>query len=323
MVLSGRYIPITLNKVNKGSASFLARRIREGVNKGVMKYQIRVAKDAPILHSVELCLNEITDNVLNHSLENSDNGVPHGFLMAQMHSGSGRVAITVFDDGVGIYRSLKRAIPSIRDSEEAITIAVRKGVTSGNGRGNGLWILERIVIANGGSLEITSDGTRYTLIEDKGEDGKASSFSRTSRIIPGTTLVDFQLDTRKPMNLESVLDYSPTGLWLESHEDELNEKDAVIRLFEESKGFGTRIAARQVRIVASNLSREFNGRIVLDFDGVELVSTSYADELVAKLLLDEQVGGRLSLRNLSELCRVTIGEVLEGLLLPAADGLMD
>ena len=76
-------------------------------------------------------------------------------------------------------------------------------------------------------------------------------------------------------------------------------------------------------IVASNLSREFNGRILLDFDGVELVSTSYADELVAKLLLDEQVGGRLSLRNLSELCRVTIGEVLEGLLLPAADGLMD
>ena len=47
VVLSGRYIPITLNKVNKGSASFLARRIREGVNKGVMKYQIRVAKDAP------------------------------------------------------------------------------------------------------------------------------------------------------------------------------------------------------------------------------------------------------------------------------------
>ena len=269
-----------------------------------------------VLHSVELCLNEITDNVLNHSLEDLDSGAPHGFLMAQIHSGTGRVAISVFDDGVGIYRSLKRAIPSIHDSQEAITMAIRKGVTSGNGRGNGLWILERIVMANGGSLEITSDGARFILIADKGGGREASSFSRVSRDVPGTTLVDFQLDTRKPMNLESVLDYSPTNLWLESHEDGLNEDDAVIRLFDESKGFGTRVAARQVRTMASNLSREFGGRIVLDFDGVELISTSYADELVAKLLLDERVGERLLLRNLGDVCRITIGEVLEGLPLP-------
>lgn len=201
-------------------------------------------------------------------------------------------------------------MPVIHSPEDAITMAIQKGVTSGNGRGNGLWILERIVAENEGSLEITSSGARFSLIAADKDGLRSTAFSKASTEVPGTTLVDFQLDVHTPTSIAAALDYEPVNLWLESHEDDTNETDAVIRLAEESKGFGTRISARQMRVMVHNLSREFSGRIVLDFRGVELISTSYADELVSKLLEQDDIYRRLLLRNMNDDCRLVVGEVV-------------
>lgn len=263
-----------------------------------------------ILQSIELCLNEITDNVLNHSLSNNTAArKPSGFVMAQIHDDSKRIAITVFDTGQGILNSLKNAKPEMASSSEAISIALKKGVTSGHGRGYGMWILDRIVLENRGSLEIVSGDTRFTRINGRGTKSSKPSYSMVHQVLNGTTLVDFQLNAGRLINISDVLEYDPVNLWLESHENDGDQYSATVKVVNESKGFGSRIAARETRTIALNLSKEFEGSIVLDFDGVDLISTSYADELVVKLLETPAIRNRLRLVNLNEACRAVIAEV--------------
>lgn len=51
--------------------------------------------------SIELCLNEVTDNILLHASRKDDCLEP-GYVMAQVHKESGRIAIAVYDNGAGI-----------------------------------------------------------------------------------------------------------------------------------------------------------------------------------------------------------------------------
>lgn len=52
----------------------------------------------------EWCLNEVTDNVLNHS---QPNGRARGYVMAQFVESSKRLKICVFDSGIGLRESLR------------------------------------------------------------------------------------------------------------------------------------------------------------------------------------------------------------------------
>ena len=268
-----------------------------------------------ILRCLELSFNEVTDNVLNHSLEGAQ-GEPVGFAMAQVHRRERRIALTVFDAGVGIPRTLAAAYPELEDPELAIPRALEKGVTSGAGKGNGLWILERIVAGSGGSLEVTSDGTRYTIRHDEcGEEtgGReaAGVISKASRVVPGTTTVDFQLRLDRPLEISSVLDgFEPVDLWTEAREDEDGSSMRLV-MREESRGFGTRVAARQMRTLVANVLADTDGTVVLDFEGADVMSTSYADELVAKLARDRRYSERIALANLGEDARRAIAAVAD------------
>lgn len=58
----------------------------------------------------------------------------------------------------------------------------------------------------------------------------------------------------------------------------------VLRLSGESTGFGSRSAGRQLRTKCMNLlNAEPTKPLVLNWEGVPLVSSSFADELVGKL----------------------------------------
>ena len=58
----------------------------------------------------------------------------------------------------------------------------------------------------------------------------------------------------------------------------------VLKLRDESTGFGSRPAGRQLRTKCVNLlNAEPTKPLVLDWTGVPLVSSSFADELVGKL----------------------------------------
>jgi STAS-like domain of unknown function (DUF4325) len=73
------------------------------------------------------------------------------------------------------------------------------------------------------------------------------------------------------------------NLRLEALEDDTGEHRVKVSEFEE--GLGTRRSAEQARIRLQNYLSEGAPRIVLDFEGVNVVSSSFADEVLGKLAL--------------------------------------
>lgn len=95
-----------------------------------------------VLEAIEWCLNEVMDNVLQHSTTSS------GFIMIQLHREKKRLAVCIADTGIGIYGSLRESVHKPKTVVDAITMAVKEGVTRDPkvGQGNGLWGLLRIQV---------------------------------------------------------------------------------------------------------------------------------------------------------------------------------
>ena len=104
-------------------------------------------------------------------------------------------------------------------------------------------------------------------------------------------VVYYELCTDKQFDLAEALgvDGKPhdPGDIIEMHY-ETNAGDALsLKLSDESTGFGSRLAGRQLRTKCMNLLRaEPTKPLLLDWTGVLLVSSSYADELVGKLFVE-------------------------------------
>ena len=228
-------------------------------------------------------LNEVMDNVLIHS--DSD----CGYVMGQIHKNRKQIAFTVCDYGRGIYNSLRESqYHKPRTAVDAITLAIREEVTrnSSVGQGNGLFGLHSIISQGKGILEIVSSGASYKLTEEKTQTKKKlPTFSRQT---PGT-IVDFQLNYGKNISLENALkfrgkDYSITDLYIESFEDDKGRNYFSVK--EHSNGTGTRDSALRIKNEVINLIKESKKPVILDFKEVAVISSSFADELIAKLLLE-------------------------------------
>ena len=76
-----------------------------------------------VLEGLEWCLNEVMDNVIQHSSTDC------GFVMGQIHKSSKHVAFTIFDYGQGIYNSLKNSLHHPRNAVYALTLCLQEGVT--------------------------------------------------------------------------------------------------------------------------------------------------------------------------------------------------
>lgn len=248
-----------------------------------------ISLEKGVLNSLELCLNEVSDNVLVHSSKMDESENPYGLMMAQIHKNTQRIVAVVYDNGIGIPSSLRTSGINCIDGNDAIAHAMQKGVTDGNGAGNGLWILDSIVRQNQGSFEITSDGVRYSLRHSQKHSKAEESFSKASSAIPGTTLVDFQLDISNNIDLNEIIGGPGyIDLWAENHEDEANENNMRLKLREEANGFGSRYDAARMRNLVINTANMTEGLVILDFCDVEAVSMSFADELIRKL--SDEVG---------------------------------
>ncbi len=252
-----------------------------------------------VLHSLEWSLYEIMDNVINHSATNS------GFVMGQIHPKSKHIALCVFDTGQGIYNSLQTYQPKPKTPLDALTICIKSGVTSGIGQGNGLFGLYEVVRQNEGQLTIASTGASLTLKENNIQTTKEHPFI-SNKI--GCTSVDFQLNYSKPISLDKALKtngktYPPqVNFRIENLENDLGE--IVFLLKEKSSGFGTRKAGQKMRNEVINLHHETGQPVVIDFEGITLVASSFADEFLGKLVLELGFFGfnsAIRLRNMSEL----------------------
>lgn len=252
-----------------------------------------------VLTGIEWCLYEIMDNVLQHS------DASCGFYMGQFTSFNRRLSLCVFDNGRGIFNSLKSSKKhSPRTALDAITLALQERVTRDEsiGQGNGMWGFSEVVRLNGGSYSVSSNGAKVYFSEEGNFPNERGGFYYGSDSL-GTTLVDFQLDCSHSIDVAQALRQDPTRLWLEDMEDPAG-REYVLSIASESAGTGTRQAAERIRHKASNIIREGDKLLVLDFENVNLVSSSYADELIGKLVAEigfSVFNSYCQLRNLTSL----------------------
>jgi anti-anti-sigma regulatory factor len=95
----------------------------------------------------------------------------------------------------------------------------------------------------------------------------------------------------------------------------VTEHDEIFfRIVDEASGFGNRDTGRQLRTKLQNIMTQFpNSRVVVDFADVALVSASFADEFIAKLVI--QLGhfsffNRVTVSNASRFIRQTLDNVI-------------
>jgi Histidine kinase-, DNA gyrase B-, and HSP90-like ATPase. len=239
-----------------------------------------------VVDTFNWCLYEVMDNVFQHS------GADAGFVMMQLQRKSRRCVLAIADTGGGIQRSL--AVSShggvdrtqIKDARNAIGYAVQQGVTSKGklNQGNGLYGLARATEINGGRLRIVSGrGIWCNDPHDPGMTDLARPVLDPEN--HQATLVDWQLDCASPVRIEEALGKtSPTESFIENIE--AAEGFHRIGVLEIEEALGSRAKGSEVRTRLVNYLAAGAEIIVLDFTGVGVISSSFADEVLGKLAVD-------------------------------------
>lgn len=232
------------------------------------------------LRALEWSLNEVTDNVLNHSQSKVG-----GFVQVTNFSARSKaIEFAVADPGIGIPRSLRSSKPNLRTDQELLDAAIREGVTRSAdvGQGNGLFGTWRITQVSGGRLNILSGNAS---LESNPETGVHVS----NEAIPfNGTLVVARIPYAQPVDLGEAFRFGgqkhePKFDYVDAHFEVDSEDRPVLLLAKESAGFGSRDAGRITRNKILNLLSVSEKAVVVDFTDVPLISSSYADETLGML----------------------------------------
>ncbi|MEP7128494.1 MAG: DUF4325 domain-containing protein [Chitinophagales bacterium] len=235
----------------------------------------KIVSEKGVLEGLEWSLSEAMDNVLRHSMKN------YGFVMGQIHSGN-KIAIAVFDTGIGIYNSLMKAEHKPQSPKEAIEICIKKGVTRDKeGQGFGLYGLSQIVKENLGHLMITSGSAVYRY-----DAGKESSFDFLPTLpVLSSTLVDIQITYTKEIPLAIALGGIETpNLRMEKLENEVGS--IIYNIKDQPGGTSTRQSGAQLRNEVINIHKQTQKTVFLNFENVVIVASSFADEFIGKLVTE-------------------------------------
>lgn len=253
----------------------------EGVNSLVNAYILAVRQadivSSGVISSLEWCLNETMDNVLQHS------EIGYGYIMAQLHKSVQQFSVCIFDAGIGFYNSLKSSKYHPNSPLDAITLAMQEKITRDEriGQGNGLWGLSNLISDANGSLEISSAGADMTKNKNGLKTIEFGHFNLGKKY--GTALIDFQLNYSHEIDVLKVLNgYQLNDMWLEEYESENGE--VIIPVAKESNGTGTRKSAEKLRTMILNIVLADKKKVVLDFSNVHLISSSFSDELIGKII---------------------------------------
>lgn len=229
------------------------------------------------LGALEWAINEVSDNVLAHA--ESPVG---GLVQLSAFSEQRRVELTVADAGVGIPETLRQALPELFPDSRALEKAVQEGVTRSKaiGRGNGLFGTLEIARVSNGYIHIHSGYGRLHCEDDR--------LALDDDKIPfHGTLVVVSLDCADPGALGRALRFDG-----EQHEPldlvdmrfATDDGDIQFVISRDSPSIGSREAGEAFRNKIENLlEMRPDARLVLDFTGTAIISSSFADEVVGKL----------------------------------------
>ena len=233
-----------------------------------------------VLKSLIWCINEVMDNVLVHSESE------YGMVMAQYHPQKKHIAFCIYDSGIGIHNSMKNSVHHPKEEIDSLSLAVQEGVGDGKGQGNGLFGLFEIVKENHGRLTLSSGGASIMLLDD----GYINKYDRLPFISyrNKSTTVDFQIDLNNPVNLDKVFKSIGGFDGFDIRIDDMIDDNGYLEydVFDNGQGTATREAGLYLRNDIENILRREKTKIILDFTKVQTVSSSFIDELLAKMVLD-------------------------------------
>lgn len=250
-----------------------------------------------VLKGLNWCLYEIMDNVLIHSHSK------FGYVMAQYHNKTNRIAICIYDSGIGIHSSLIAGSVETKDEINAIELALQEGVGDGQGQGNGLYGLFQIVKENGGRLAISTGNTTFMF------DGANKKSWSTNPVIDeqhkGTT-VDFQLDLNRKTDikkaLKSIGEFDDFDIRIEDMKQE-TDNTLIYKVADYAKDLGTRPSGKAVKTDVLNTIIRTKQPIILDFSNIQIVGSSFIDEFIGKMYVELGVikfNQIISIRNMNE-----------------------
>jgi len=224
--------------------------------------------------------NEIMDNVIQHS------GIKKGFILAQTRKTNKSVNICVFDYGIGIYKSLRGSVNHPANAADAILLSVKEGVTRDKqiGQGNGLWGLFNMVAQNNGYLSIIS-GKGGIKFKNYGNDLDTFKdiilLNRTNQ----ATTVNFHLNLSNTISIKDAIGgHEIIDMFVENMHNDYNQ--IVYEIDKIASGTGTRESAIQIRNELINIYKKYHKKIIIDFSNISIISSSFADELLCKLIVD-------------------------------------
>lgn len=248
----------------------------------VVLRNMKIPKD--IVSALEWSVYELCDNVINHS--QSQIG---GFVQLVTFSKNDIITFAISDAGIGILNSLKEGISTLETDSQAIGEAIKAGVTRNKqaGQGNGLAGSLRITTMTGGSFDIISGNARFisTLSNNQNMEGsKNQRFSGAS--VCGQINMNKTFSVSKALNFGGSFDYAPVNII--DLDYEMQDQDALLMTMRnETTGFGTRNAGKQLKTKLINLiESKPNYPIYVDWAGVPVISSSFADEFMGKLFLE-------------------------------------
>ncbi len=236
-----------------------------------------------VLSGLGWCINEIMDNVFTHA----DTGC--GYFMAQIHNRKKIITVSVFDLGCGLFNSLRRS-PNIAvlNEMEAIELALQRGITENKqiGQGTGLYGLQRIVEHNGSHFSILSGRCSITYDYDSKNVSKKTRTPILSKAKRGTR-VDFTINYSARIDLRLALGGYEMLEDFDMEMDDIALENGWLHfdVSERSGGdFGSRPSGQKMRIELLNFLKGSKERVIVDFQNVSIVSSSFADEFLGRLV---------------------------------------
>ncbi len=263
----------------------------------------KFAKGVP--QAFEWMTNELAGNVLVHSK------AKHGWVEVALYPDNKILSIVVCDTGIGIPNSMRQAFPDLRSDLDALEKAIQKEVTSKPdfGQGNGL----------SGSIALALEGKGHFLVASghaklkvDGTDDKVRP-RKEPFSFPGT-LIDLQIKIDNEISLSQALwGHQPISYFETHFEDDRGNLE--FRLRDYASSFGNRITGSRLRTFVENLLQNYpDGSITIDFEGVSVIASSFADELFGKIAVQIgiwQFGRRIKPKNINEVCYTIINRIVE------------
>lgn len=258
--------------------------------------------DRSHLQGIEWSLNELTDNVINHSM--SPVG---GFVqVTNFSTRNKRVEFSISDAGIGIPSSLRGGQhPELINDAEALDKAIRESITRDTkfGQGNGLYGSWQICQLSRGRFEIYSGYGSLISSQQHGLHVRNETIPFSGTLVVASIGYEESLDIGEALKFKGRKTEPVDIIEVRYAEDE--NGNIRFALAAESGGFGSRESGKVVRNKLRNLARlTIDGQIIIDFADIALVSSSFADEAFGKLFVEIgpiQFGRRFDFQNVDAL----------------------